>query len=395
MKKFLAVFLATAMALSMAACGSTASSSASSAKKSSTAASGSSSASASASASKSKTTFGLTPLAKRQTLRVGYFAGSAHSSPFYIADEKGFFKELNIDVEYQPFTNGPAMMEANDSWDVCTTGAAGVLVGMVSYDVKCIGACDYEKNMGLFVRADSKLAGKKAEDWKGSTWLYPTGTNAQMILGGELNKLGLKFDDIKSVNMDISSALTAFKAGQGDGIAVWNAIACSAEDAGFVRVDDAGTLGIKVFNGFCATPDALKNRADLVKMAYEVYYMTVNWLHASDANMKEGTALYLESCENEGIACDESVAKRVMGYFACPLPAEAVQLMEKTSADDAKLYTKRELLQAEKDLLITMDFLKSVGKYTDDDRNKILDKNMMDNTIAKAAQVDFKAAGVM
>ena len=64
-------------------------------------------------------------------------------------------------MEYEPFTNGPAMMEASDSWDVCTTGAAGVLVGMIGYDVICVGAADYEKNMGLFVRPESGLAKKR------------------------------------------------------------------------------------------------------------------------------------------------------------------------------------------------------------------------------------------
>lgn len=388
MKKFVALVLAMAMALSLAACGGAAGTPASIA--------GSSQADPGADpAGKAGTTFGLTPLAERQTLKVGYFAGSAHSSPFYIADVKGFFDELNIDVEYEPFTNGPAMMEASDSWDVCTTGAAGVLVGMIGYDVICVGAADYEKNMGLFVRPESGLAEKKAEDWKGTTWLYPTGTNAQMILGGELNQLGLEFGDVESVNMDISSALTAFKAGQGDGIAVWNAIACAAEDAGFVRVDDAGSLDITVFNGFCATPKALADRRDLVKTAWEVYYMTWQWCKESEANLKEATALYLESCENEGVACDESIAERVMGYYACPTPADAVKLMTEASADDAGLYTNRDLLQAEKDLLVTMDFLISFGKYADTDRTSILEKGMMDGSIAAEAKADFEAIGAL
>jgi ABC-type nitrate/sulfonate/bicarbonate transport system substrate-binding protein len=38
------------------------------------------------------TTFGLKPFPQKQTLRVGYFAGSPLSLPFYIADKEGFFK---------------------------------------------------------------------------------------------------------------------------------------------------------------------------------------------------------------------------------------------------------------------------------------------------------------
>ncbi len=386
MKKLIAMTLSLAMVLSLAACGG-------GIKESSTPAPVESS--AGTDVETAATTFGLKPFETRQTLRVGYFAGSAHASPFYIADVKGFFDELNVDVEYEPFTNGPAMMEASSSWDVATAGAAGDLVGMLGYDLICVGVADYEKNMGLFVRPDGGLADKNPEDWKGTTWLYPTGTNAQMILGGELNELGLSFDDIESVNMDIASALTAFKGGQGDGIAVWNAIATSAEDAGFVRVDDAGSLDITVFNGFMATPEALSDRRDLVKMAWEVYYLTWQWCNESDANMAEATALYLESCENEGIACDEHTAEVVMGYYACPSVSEVYKLMTETSADDAGLYTSRDLLQAEKDLLVTMDFLISVGKYTNENRNTILDNKMMDSSIAEECIAEMTDMGVV
>ena len=341
-----------------------------------------------------QTQFGLEPMESRQTLRVGYFAGSAHAAPFYIAEQLGFFDELNVDVEYEPFTNGPAMMEANNSWDIATAGAAGDLGGMLGYDLICIGVADYETNMGLFVRPDSALLSGDPEAWKGTTWLYPTGTNAQMILGGELDKLGLAFSDIQSVNMDIASALTAFKGGQGDGIAVWNAIACSAEDAGFVRVDDAGTLDITVFNGFMATPDALANKRDLVKLGWEVYYLTWQWCNESEENMQKATDLYLESCDNEGIICDEATAERVMSYYACPSISEVEKLMTEASPDDQGLYTKRDLLQAEKDLLVTMDFLIGVGKYSNDDREKNLDNGMMDASIAQECMEDLNAQGV-
>lgn len=384
MKKMLAAILALSMAFSLVACNSAPASTTTTTSETEAESTGET----------GTTTFGLTPFAERQTLRVGYFAGSAHAIPFYIADVKGFFDELNIDVEYEPYTNGPAMMEASSSWDVATSGAAGDLVGMLGYDLICIGSTDYEKNMGLFVRADGPLANKNPEDWKGTTWLYPSGTNAQMVLGGELDKLGLTFDDIESVNMDIASALTAFKGGQGDGIAVWNAIATSAEDAGFVRVDDAGSLGITVFNGFMATPEALSERRDLVKTAWEVYYLTWQWCNASEENMDEAVAYYLESCENEGIACDEHIAEVVMSYCAVPTLSEAAALMTDASPDDQGLYTSRDLLQAEKDLLVTMDFLISIGKYTNDDRNTILDNQMVDGSIAAECLADLDALGV-
>ncbi len=130
------------------------------------------------------TTFGLEPFKDPQTLRLGFFVGSPLSIPFYIADQEGFFKELNIKVEYVTFTNGPAMMEANASWDMAGAGLGGLLNGMLGRGVKVIGISDYEKNLALFARPDSKLAKdpKNADNWKGTTWLYPIGTTAQATL---------------------------------------------------------------------------------------------------------------------------------------------------------------------------------------------------------------------
>lgn len=356
-----------------------------------------------------KTTFGLKPLSTKQTLRVGFFSGSAHSMPFYIADKEGFFKELNIDVQYVPFINGPAMMEANSSWDIADCGGPGILVGQLGHDLKMIGICDYEQNLAMFVRKDSKIykSGKghvaatpdlygTADDWKGTKWLYPKGTNLQMVLDTTLNQLGLKASDIQSVNMDVTSAFTAFKGGQGDGMCVWNAIAYSAEDAGFVRVGDAGTQNVISACGLAATPDALSNKRDLIKKAWEVYYLTWQWCKSSPENMKKASDLYLESCQNEGVVSSSSICTKTLSIFKCPATiSDAIAVMTQTKADYLGEYKTRPLLTAENDLLYTMDFFVSQGQYTKDNRTKLLDNKLVDPSIAEECKSDLITAGVL
>lgn len=355
-----------------------------------------------------ETTFGLEPLPTRQTLSVGFFSGSPHSIPFYIADKEGFWDELNIDVKYQSFINGPAMMEANASWDIADVGGPGVLVGQLGYDLKMIGVCDYEENLGLFVRKDSPIlaAGKghvpafpglygKPEDWKGTRWLYPIGTNLHMTLAAALRAQGLAINDIESVNMDVSSALVAFRSGSGDGLAVWNAIAFAAEDAGFMRVGDAGLLDVVSTCGLMATDDALANKRELLRKAWQVYYLTWDWANRSEENMKKALAYYLESCEDEGVVSDESIVSRSLALFKCPTPAGAVRVMTDTEPDALGKYTSRQLLRAEKDLLHTLDFFIEQQKYTEADRVKILDNRMVDSSIAVEAEKEFKALGII
>ena len=342
------------------------------------------------------TTFGLTPFEERQTLRVGFFAGSPLSIPFYIADMEGFWDELNIDIVYETFTNGPAMMEANADWDVAGAGAGGLITGMVGYDVKLIGISDYETNLALLAREGSKLVENPddPESWKGTTWLYPVGTTAQATLVAALDKVGLDISDVNSVNMDISSALTAFLGGEGDGLGVWNAVAFNAEDEGFIRVTDAGELGVTAPCATVATNKALTEKRDLVKTAFAVFYRTWEWANESDENMDKAVAYYLENCEEEGIAVNESIAERVMARYMCPTFEEAVELMTKTSPDDQGLFTERDLIQAEKDLLVVMDFFISQEKYTPEDRTKILTGRYIDPSIAVETKEMVDSLGI-
>ncbi|EJW97207.1 hypothetical protein EVA_14685, partial [gut metagenome] len=53
-----------------------------------------------------------------------------------------------------------------------------------------------------------------------------------------------------------------------------------------------------------------------------------------------------------------------------------------------------DLLQAEQDLLVTMDFLISIGKYSPEDREKILDNKMVDSSIAEECIQEMKDAGI-
>ncbi|WHH60941.1 ABC transporter substrate-binding protein [Petroclostridium sp. X23] len=338
------------------------------------------------------TTFGIEPFSSRQELRVGYFAGSALSIPFYIADNEGFFDELNIDIKYETFTNGPGMMEANADWDVAGAGSAGVLVGQIGYDTPMIGISDYETNQGLFVRADSPIAKDpdNPENWKGTTWLYPVGTTAHFTLSTMLGKLGLDDSDIKSINMDVSSALNAFIGGEGDGLAVWNAFAFRAEDEGFVRVADAGTLDIVNSSGTVATKDALENKRELLKKSFAVFYKTVEWINENEENKEKAIKYYLESAEDEGIAVDRKIAEGIIDYFKCPGLDESIKLMTETSKDPKGLYTDRELLQAEIDLLVTMDFFIEQGKFKPEDRVKILSQKLVDPSIATEVKAMLK-----
>ena len=331
-----------------------------------------------------KSTLGLVPFEQKQILRVGFFTGSPLSYPYLFADKLGYFKELNIEIEYVAFTNGPAMMEANAEWDIASAGLGGLANGMRGYGVKVIDINDYEENIGLFVRPDSALAKDPAnpDNWKGTSWIYPAGTTAQATLVSALKKVGLSIKDVKSTNMDVANALTGFKGGTGDGLVVWNAIAFGAEDAGYVRIGDAGSLGFKAPCGTVAKAQTLKDKKQLIETAVAVFHYTAEWINKSDDNKKQAVAWYLEDCLNEGLKVNESIAKRVIDWYRGPSISEYFELYTAKSPDDAGLYTKRDLLQAEKDIMVGLDFFISQGNYKAEERTKFLDENLIDPSVA-------------
>lgn len=336
-----------------------------------------------------ETTLGLKALDERTTLSIGFFAGSAHSMPWYVADEMGFFDELNIDVEYQSFTGGPAMMEASADWDVCDVGGPGVLNGMKNYDINMLSVCDNEYNTALFVRPDTDLAkdASNPESWRGKKVLLNRGTTLQYMFMAYMDSIGindLNAYDIEIVDTAVGTCLTAFQTGEGDAMCVWNAFACQAEADDYVRVTDIEALGLNNICGLCTTKDALDNKRELVETAYQVYYKTWEWCNASDENMSKAQELFIQSCDDEGVAVTEEIAKRLIEEYQCPTLAEATAAMT-TEADD-RSGSGNKVTEATNQLFETLDFFITLGNYTEEDRQTILDKGLVNPVIAEAVK---------
>ena len=332
--------------------------------------------------------WGLKPFEEKQTLRVGFFTGSPLSYPFLFADNLGIFDQLNIELEYTCFTGGPAMMEANAEWDIASCGLGGLANGLYGYDFHLIDITDYEENLALFARADSALATdpKNPENWKGVTAVYPAGTTAQAVLADYLQSIGLSLSDIESVNMDNSNALTGFSGGTGDVLGCWNAIALSAEDAGHVRISDSGQQGYPAPCGTFATKQIMEENFDLVATAVAVFHLAVEWCYESEENMAQAAQWYLDHCDEEGFLCNEDIAARTMDWYRGPTVDEFINIFTETAPDAAGLYTSRELLKAERDILVGLDFFITEGKYTNEDRTRYLDECRIDPSVAMAVK---------
>lgn len=370
MKKIIAMLLSVLMVLSLTACGGSAAPTATKAPATATAPA------ADADPAANDATWGLSPFAEPQKLRIGFFTGSPLSYPYLFAENLGVFDALNIDVEFVCFTGGPAMMEAGNDWDICSLGLGGVSIGLSAYDYILYDVNDYEENLAIFVRPDSDLANDPAnpELWKGAECVYPTGTTAQAVLAAYLQTMGLSLSDVVSTNADNSNALTVFSGGTGDVLGCWNAIALSAEDAGFVRVSDSGQLDIGMMCGSFVHPAFLAANPELVATASAVFHLAAEW---SAEHLDEASTMYYDHCEEEGFLCTEEVAAKTMNWYRGP---SVDQYIEKfTTEEDGHL-------AIENDILLGYDFFVSEGKYTAEQRDAWLNAHRVDNSVALAVK---------
>jgi NitT/TauT family transport system substrate-binding protein len=168
-------------------------------------------------------------LALGLSMSVSSFAGSlkvGHSTwvgygPFYIAQEKGFFKDEGVDVEFIIMEDTAIKIGAMlaDQIDI----AASTSDEFPSYlkpgkTVKYFMAVDYS-NGGDGVVASKSI--KSIADLKGKKVAFEQGTISQFFLNVLLKKAGLTQADIEAINMTATDAGTAFVAGQVDAAVTW------------------------------------------------------------------------------------------------------------------------------------------------------------------------------
>lgn len=346
-----------------------------------------------ASAEEGVGTFGLKPFSERQSLRIGYLAGALN--PYIIANELGVFDALNVDVEFICFSGGPAEMEANSEWDIATAGGGGLCIGTTAYDMRIIDIMDYEDYNSLWARADSPLAQDHTnpENWK-VEWIYAAGTTCQAVLACGLESVGLSFEDITSINVDLQTTYTAFNSGTADAMATNPFQSTYANRDGYVLIGNGETFGFCAPSGTVASKKILDEKMDLVATVVAAAHLTNDWIFSSEENLSKAAGWFYKNCQEEGYNCDEETAAALTEWYHGPTTAKWISSFTETAPDDAGIYTSRELLKAENDILDTLDFFIEQGKYTPADRVHVLDNALIDGSVAMAAQKLLAEAGI-
>lgn len=219
------------------------------------------------------------PAVAQDKVKVGVFPVSS-SLPYFVASERGYFKEQNIDTEMVRLIGGPPNIAALITGQIDVSAVLVTIEGM-NANVKKPGVATYisinaqnkQYIMEQFVvRAGSNA--KTLKDLKGAKILSAPGPANLVAARAVLAKVGLKEGDYTLDQLDMGQHMNALKAGTFDAGYTLEPNATAMIKAGVARRIEAGVissyvLGDPTAHAFAAggamSADFIAKRPDVAK----------------------------------------------------------------------------------------------------------------------------------
>jgi NitT/TauT family transport system substrate-binding protein len=167
------------------------------------------------------------PVIAQETTPIGvsYQPALYWSLPYYIASEKGWWKEAGLAPQFSTFPSGAPQMAAagSKSWDVGGAGSAPATLGAERFDILTIGITNDEStgNAVMARKSEADAIRKNPAGLKGKQMLLTTNSTGEYAALACLAKWGLGPKDMQMVNLNQQEIISAFATGTGALAGVW------------------------------------------------------------------------------------------------------------------------------------------------------------------------------
>ena len=212
------------------------------------------------------------------TLKVGHSTWVGYG-PFYIAQEKGFFKEEGVDVEFVIMEDTAikiGAMFANQIDIAASTSDEFPSYLKPGKTVRYFMAVDYS-NGGDGIVANKDI--KNIAGLKGKRVAFEQGTISQFFLNVLLIEAGMTQADIEAVNMTASDAGTAFVAGQVDAAVTWEpALSMGANSPNGKLLASSKELPGVIVDVLAVTGETAKAKEKDLKAFARAWYRALDYL---------------------------------------------------------------------------------------------------------------------
>jgi NitT/TauT family transport system substrate-binding protein len=148
----------------------------------------------------------------------GYIGDFNGTNLLALADAKGMWKEHGLDAKTSVFTNGPLQIDALGTGDLDFG-----YIGPGAFWLPAEGKAKViaMNTLGNADRVIAQPGVTSMADLRGKTIGVPQGTSGDMILTLALKKAGMTKNDVKVVNMDAATIVSAFVSKKIDAAGFW------------------------------------------------------------------------------------------------------------------------------------------------------------------------------
>lgn len=207
--------------------------------------------------------------------------------PFYIAQEKGFFKENNVEVQLEKIEGDVERRAAIASGNldaIALTLDSMIVLRSNGIPLKTVMAID-ASNGGDGIVAVQSI--NSVEDLKGHEIAFPSGLPSHFFLYSVLKEHGMKMSDIRPIVMDADQAGAAFASGKIDAAVTWEPWLSKAREVGRGHVlADSRTHPGEIEDVLFMREDVISKRSQEIEGLVKAWYKAVDFVASNPAEAK-------------------------------------------------------------------------------------------------------------
>lgn len=193
------------------------------------------------------------PVQAEDLLKINYGAPAADYFVLYVAKDQGLFQKYGLEPNFYWFASGAPLLAGlkSESLDVISTGLASAFALGQNIPIKLLfWEMDDAAGEALVVGQKSGIESYKDLP-KAKAIGAPSGTCAQVALGLIARKIGVKYSDLKVINIAPPLYANAFASGSIDAGIAWAPYAQALAAQGHKIVNYDADYGLGEDNGIC------------------------------------------------------------------------------------------------------------------------------------------------
>jgi NitT/TauT family transport system substrate-binding protein len=245
------------------------------------------------------------------SLRLDWITEPMHL-PFFLADERGWFKAAGLDVSIEDGNGSTVTVQLVGAgrYDVGLADLSPMAIGKArGLPVISVAGIIRQGGVGFVVPKTTKIS--SLADFVGKEIFYTTSSFEGPFVEPLFRSNGVAFERINLVNMDASAKIPAYLAGRGDAMITTVppnlVIAANKRDSYGVLFSDHG-FNLPSF-GLVTRPDLLKTRAAAIRRFASVVTSAWTYVMASHDHIVEASKITLARRPTSPLPLDIMIAQ--------------------------------------------------------------------------------------